>query len=96
MKRLRSGILLIIVSWLPIPFVVLQIAHNNNKLMSDAASQTFRLVIWGMQIVLGIIGLWLAGKPAIEQVKIAGVKKAPKRLWRLFCNKPMEAIHGEN
>jgi len=63
---------------------MINIAHNHNKLMSAAEASTFRLAVWGIQIIVGLIGLWLAGAPAIAEVKVAGIKKAPKRLWRLF------------
>ncbi len=84
MTRLRVGIGLVIVSWLPVAQVVLLIAHNNNALTSSHASDLFRLSVWGVQIIIGLVGVWLAGSIAVNEVKQGGWKKAPARLWRLL------------
>jgi hypothetical protein len=84
MKRLRLGILLIIISWLPIAQTVLWIAHDNGKLKSEHQSNQVRLLIWAVQIFIGFIGLWLAGKVAIATTKQDGLKKTPSNLWQLF------------
>jgi hypothetical protein len=88
MKRLRLGILLIIVSWLPIAQVGIWVAHNNGRLISGDASNEFRLAIWGVQIMIGFVGLWLAGKVAVESAKHDGWKNTPSNLWRLFRHGP--------
>ncbi len=82
--RLRAGIVLIAVSWLPVAQVVLVIAHDNGKLTSDHASETFRLAVWGVQFLIGFVGLWLAGSVAIQAAKQSGWRAAPKKLWHLF------------
>jgi hypothetical protein len=84
MKRLRVGILLIIISWLPIAQVILIIAHNNQKLTTEHASSELRLWVWGIQILIGFIGVWLAGKVAIASTRQHGLKRAPAELWHLF------------
>jgi hypothetical protein len=89
MKRLRLGILLFVVSWLPIAQILLWIAHNHNKLTSEHSSQIFRICIWTFQLIIGVIGVWLAGKIVIKEAKGEGWKKAPRRLWKLFW-------HGDN
>jgi hypothetical protein len=87
MRRLRLGIILIIISWLPFAQVALYIAHSNNKLSSESASSEFRLAVWGVQVVIGLVGLWLVGELAIKEAKAAGWKHTPKRLWELFSAK---------
>jgi hypothetical protein len=62
------------------------IAHNHGKLTNDHDMQALRLVVWTIQIIIGLIGVWLAGKIAIEEAKQAGWKQAPKRLWHLFLS----------
>lgn len=74
------GIALIVVSWLPVAQVALAIMHDNGKLTSDHASQTFRLVVWGVQFMIGFVGLWLAGSVAIQTAKQSGWRAAPKWL----------------
>lgn len=82
--RLRLGIGLFILSWLPIAQVYLIIAHNHGQLTSDKDSQTFRLTIWTIQFVIGLIGIWLAGQVAIKAAKQDGWRQTPKKIWRLF------------
>ena len=84
MKRLRIGLGLIVLSWLPIAQVVLIIAHNHQHLMGEAASNEFRLVVWGIQILIGLVGVWLVGKLAVAAAKKDGWKKTPSNLWKLF------------
>ena len=89
MARVRLGIILIVLSWLPFAQLFLYIAHSNGKLSSDASSNEFRLAIWGIQVIIGLIGLWLVGKLAIQIAKEAGWKQTPSRVWQLF-------LHGQN
>lgn len=84
MRRVRTGIILIVVSWLPFAQLFLWIAHNNGKLSSHDASDKFRLAVWGIQFLIGFVGLWLVGKSAIAIAKEAGWKNMPKRMWHLF------------
>jgi hypothetical protein len=86
MFRLRLGIILIIVSWLPIAQVGIVIAHDHNKLTSSHESEVFRLVVWIIQVAIGLVGLWLAGKIAVQEAKEEGWRQSPKRLWHLFWN----------
>ena len=88
MRKVRIGILLIILSWLPVAQVVLYVAHNHNHLKSGDRSQEFRLLIWGLQFVIGLIGLWLVGKLAVESARRDGWRQVPKNLWRLFSVGP--------
>ena len=86
MARLRIGILLIILSWLPVAQVVLSVAHSNGKLTGGHASDVFRLSVWTVQIIIGFVGLWLAGKVAISSAKEEGWRKAPSNMWNLFMH----------
>ncbi|HVO86752.1 MAG TPA: hypothetical protein VMT23_03485 [Candidatus Binatia bacterium] len=84
MKRLRLGVLLIIVSWLPFAQLFIWIAHNNQRLTTEKAASSFRLVIWGIQVVIGLVGLWLVGRLAVDAAKKDGWKHTPANLWQLF------------
>jgi len=84
MKKLRLGVLLIIISWLPFAQVLIYIAHNNNKLTSQDATSGFRALVWGIQFLIGLVGLWFVGKRAVREVKEAGWKHTPGRLWKLL------------
>jgi hypothetical protein len=82
--RLRLGIALIVLSWVPFAQVLIDIARDHGHLTSDGSASAFRLVIWGIQVVIGLVGVLLVGKLAVEQAKRSGWRRAPRRLWRLF------------
>ena len=82
--RLRLGILLMALSWVPFAQILIYIAQNNGKLTSSSSANTFRLVVWGIQIVVGLVGVALVGKLAVEEAKKTGWRKTPRRLWQLF------------
>jgi hypothetical protein len=87
MFRLRLGVLLFVVSWLPIAQLILAIAHNHNLLLSDDDSRTLRLIVWTIQFAIGLVGVWLAGKVVIAQARQEGWRKAPGNLYRLFMGR---------
>ena len=49
--------------------ILIYIAQNNGKLTSDSSANTFRLVVWGIQIVVGLVGVALVGKLAVEEAE---------------------------
>ena len=73
--RLRLGIVLWLLSWVPIPILL-------------GISGIGRYVIWGVQIVVGLIGLALAGSAFFEAVRQLGWKRAPAALGRAL-------LHGD-
>jgi hypothetical protein len=82
--RLRLGVLLIILSWFPFAQICIVIARNHDRLTSDSAATTFRLIVWGIQIVVGLVGVLLVGRLAYDEAKRDGWRRAPGHLWRLF------------
>ena len=76
--RIRAGILLWLLSWAPIPFVL-------------GISAPGRYVIWGVQIVIGAIGLVLAGSAFFDAVKRLGWRRAPAAVWRALLHGDEEA-----
>lgn len=84
MLRVRTGIILILVSWLPIAQILIFAAHSNNQLQSEAAAQKLRLLVWAIQIVIGLVGVWLVGKPALAIAKQSGWRATPNKIWHLF------------
>lgn len=75
---------MIVLSWLPFAQVMVLIAHSNGKLTTESAASSFRLIVWGIQILIGFVGLWLVGSLAVKEAKQAGWKHTPKRIWQLF------------
>lgn len=86
--RLRVGILLIALSWFPFAQILIHVAHNKGMLTSDKSTTAFRLVVWGIQIVIGLVGVWLVGRVAVEEAKRSGWRRTPGQLWRLFLHGP--------
>src|SRR5437899_1225211 len=60
--RLRLGILLIILSWFPFAQILISVLRDHGHLTSDSSATNLRFVVWGIQIVVGLVGLLLAGK----------------------------------
>jgi hypothetical protein len=84
--RLRLGILLILLSWFPFAQICIAVARDHGKLTSDESATIVRLAIWGIQFVVGLVGLWLAGKIVIDEAKRSGLRRTPGRLWQLFAH----------
>ena len=84
--RLRVGVLLIVLSWFPFAQITIHIARSNGHLTSDTSATAFRLAVWGIQIVVGLVGVWLVGKLAFEEAKRTGWRGTPRHLWQLFVH----------
>jgi hypothetical protein len=84
--RLRVGILLIAQSWFPFAQITIHIARSKGSLTSDASATAFRLVVWAIQIVVGLVGVWLVGRLAVEEAKRTGWRGTPRHLWQLFLH----------
>jgi hypothetical protein len=78
-RRLRIGVGLFIFSWLPIAQVYVWAAGLQGDKASDA-----RLIIWGVQWTIGIIGLVIAGTAAKVVVKRVGWRGLPRALWSML------------
>lgn len=77
--RLRLGVGLVVVSWLPLPQIYIWIADLEGNDATDA-----RLVGWTIQIIVGLIGLAFAGVAAKAVVKSVGWRRLPKALWSML------------
>jgi hypothetical protein len=77
--RIRVGILLVLLSWVPFAQAVIWITSP-----SDQKADRIRLAIWGVQILVGFVGVFLAGKETIAMAKRLGWRKAPGEVWRLL------------
>ena len=82
--RLRIGVLLVILSWFPFAQILISVLRNHGHLTSDRSASILRLVIWGIQIVVGLIGILLVGKVTVNEAKRAGWRRVPGHLWQLF------------
>ena len=82
--RLRIGLTVWLISWLPFPLLLLAIAHSNGNYTSAQQSSAFLATCYAVQYAIGFIGLLVAGSEAIKLVKSGGWRGLPKRLWRVI------------
>lgn len=81
-RRLRIGVALWILSWFPIPIVLLGAMVSGH--VSTGKTQA---IYWGccaVMWVIGVIGIFLAGKETIIIVKARGARKAPGAVWHIL------------
>lgn len=78
---MRLGITLWVFSYLPFPLAVSGILHWAGMLSTDKSTAEFIGTMWILQIIIGFMGLYLAGKEAIASVRDQGYKKLPRNVW---------------
>jgi hypothetical protein len=71
--RLRIGIALWLASWLPIPLLL-------------GVTGDLRYVIWGIQVIVGIVGLAIAGTQFAATIKSVGWRATPGAAWSAFVH----------
>jgi hypothetical protein len=77
--RIRIGIGLILISWLPIA----QILIWAFSVPSDQADHV-RLVTWSIQILIGFVGVAVAGRETVRLAKSVGWRQLPRAVWTLL------------
>jgi hypothetical protein len=77
--RIRVGVTLVVVSWLPFA----QLAIWLSSASGDHAER-LRAAIWGVQIVVGLIGVAVAGRQTIQIAKSVGWRNSPRAVWNLL------------
>jgi hypothetical protein len=77
--RIRLGVGLVIVSWLPVAQLTIRFSGASGTHAND-----IRVVIWTIQILVGLAGVAIAGKETIALVKSVGWKALPRAVWRLL------------
>jgi len=77
--HLRLGAGLVVLSWLPIAQTYIWVAD-----LDDEAADRARLVIWSVQVLVGLIGLLVAGAAAKSVVRGVGWRRLPGALWSML------------
>jgi hypothetical protein len=85
--RLRIGILLFVLFWLPAYLLAPAIAA---VLGDESAIVRITVAIMAIQTVLGLLGFWMAGTQVIKLLKHTPRKKLPKTVWHLFWSGQQE------
>jgi hypothetical protein len=78
-RRLRLGIVLFLLWWLPIWLLAPFVARFSNNSVGHIT-----VVIAIVQTVLGVLGLVMVGKQVAKLLRHTAMKKLPKVVWHLF------------
>ena len=76
--RVRIGVGLIAVSWLPVAQVTIWLTSP-----SSSQAERLRAAIWSVQVVIGMIGVVVAGRETIRVAKSVGWRRSPRVMWGL-------------
>jgi hypothetical protein len=77
--RLRLGLLLIGLWWIPIWLLAPVVSH-----LVDQPVGTITIVIAIVQTIIGLIGALLAGRQAAKIVRHTGFRAVPRKIWRVL------------
>jgi hypothetical protein len=81
--------LLWIASYLPLPVAGAAILHKFGLLYGEAATRRFIAVAWALQLLLGFVGLCVAGREVISIIKQQGWRRMPATLWLVLRGRPL-------
>jgi hypothetical protein len=76
--RLRLGVVLIGIWWIPIWLLAPLVAH-----FADQPVGSVTLVIAIVQTIIGLIGALIAGRQTAKIVRHTGVRAVPGRIWHV-------------
>jgi len=77
--RLRLGVVLIGIWWIPIWLLAPLVAHFLDQ---PAGSVTLAIAI--VQTVIGLIGVLFAGRQALRIVRHTGIRAVPRKIWHVL------------
>ncbi len=91
-SRIRFGLLIWVVSYLPFPLLIISLLHFFGYLTSDKSTALAIGVMYGIQFIIGFIGLYIAGKDTILILKRNNYRKMPGILWQIIIHGNYENI----
>ncbi len=77
--RLRLGVGLFVLSWLPFAQLYIWAAG-----LHGSAADRARIAIWTIQVIVGFVGLLIAGSAAKAVTKTVGWRRLPGALWSML------------
>jgi hypothetical protein len=86
--RLRLGVALIILWWIPFWALAPYIEHSLSGLSNPPSVAAITTAIVVVQTIVGLLGFWVAGTQVKAIVKGSTKKQALRAIWSIF-------IHGE-
>jgi hypothetical protein len=89
MFRIRLGIILFIISWLPFEPLIVIWAHHHNVANGWRLSTIAIGILWIIQFIIGLIGIYFVGRAVMKESRRFGYKRAITNIWHIF-------LHGES
>jgi hypothetical protein len=86
--RLRVGVALILLWWLPFWALAPYLTHSLSGLSNPPSVGAVTTVIVVVQTVVGLLGFWVAGRQVKAIVQGSTKKRALRAIWSIF-------LHGE-
>lgn len=86
--RLRLGVALILLWWIPFWALAPRIAHSLSGLSNPPSTAAVTTAIVVVQTILGLLGFWIAGTEVKAIIKGSTRKQALSTIWAVL-------IHGE-
>jgi hypothetical protein len=91
--KIRIGIVLLIVWWLPVYLTVPSLTRALGDSGNHHDVLVITVVIIGIQTVIGFFGLFLVGKELATTLRKVSFRKLPAVVWRIVWSGKTE-IHG--
>jgi hypothetical protein len=88
--RLRLGLVLIGIWWIPIWLLAPLVAH-----LVDGPVGSVTIAIAIAQTIIGVIGALLAGRQAAKIVRHTGFRAVPGKIWHILWKGRLEPEPGE-
>ena len=77
--QIRVGVLLVVLSWMPVAQTIIWLGS-----FSSSQAKELRAAIWGVQVVMGLVGVVIAGRETIQIAKSVGWRRSPAVVWGLL------------
>lgn len=92
-RRLRFGIILLILWWAPLWLLLPELAQQLGIQLTDASQSTMTLIIIIIQTIIGIIGLAIVGNDVGTIIKHSSYRKTPKIMWHILRTGQTEGVY---
>ena len=86
MFRIRLGVILFIISWLPFEPLVVILAHRHHVADGWKLSTIALIILWIVQFIIGLIGIYFIGRELMKESRRNGYKRAIVNLWYIFLH----------
>jgi len=80
--RLRIGLVVWVVSYLPVSIPLAAWLYSIGMLPTVKSQTIFIAVTWGIEILIGWIGLFIGGKQILVMARSTKTRHLPKLVWR--------------